>query len=185
MSFLIKIAVFLAISIALAVLSWRSLKSLRFHGFYRFFAFEAILILVLLNIDYWFDNPFNVYQILSWILLFISAFMAIYGFVSLRMMGKPDRKRVDPSLIAVEKTTELVTVGAYRYIRHPLYGSLFYGTLGLFFKQPSWLGFALAAIATIFLILTARVEETENIRFFGEAYRSYMKQTKIFVPFIF
>jgi protein-S-isoprenylcysteine O-methyltransferase Ste14 len=33
--------------------------------------------------------------------------------------------------------------------------------------------------------MTARVEEAENCRFFGAAYREYMKGTKIFVPFLF
>jgi len=185
MSFIYTFIIFFIVSIAITRLSWPSLKSFRYHGFYRFFAFEAILILVLLNINYWFDNPFNIFQILSWILLLISAFMAVYGFISLRKLGKPDRRRIDPSIIAVEKTTVLVIVGAYRYIRHPLYASLFYGVWGVFFKRPSGLGLALTLFTIIFVTLTAKIEEIENIGFFGEAYRNYMKQTKMFVPFLF
>ena len=185
MSFLLKVIIFVSISAALTWLSWPSLRSRCFHGFYRFLAFESILILILLNIDYWFDKPFSTIQIVSWLLLIISLFMVIYGYISLRTIGKPDRKRFDPSLMGVEKTTELVAVGAYRYIRHPIYSSLLYGIWGVFFKQPSWLGFALAAISTLFLIKTARVEETENMRFFGSAYQDYMKQTRMFIPFLF
>jgi len=29
------------------------------------------------------------------------------------------------------------------------------------------------------------VEEAEDIRFFGAAYQSYIKQTKMFIPFLF
>jgi protein-S-isoprenylcysteine O-methyltransferase Ste14 len=37
----------------------------------------------------------------------------------------------------------------------------------------------------MFLVATVRAEEAENIHFFGPAYREYMRQTKMFVPFLF
>jgi protein-S-isoprenylcysteine O-methyltransferase Ste14 len=55
----------------------------------------------------------------------------------------------------------------------------------VFFKRPSWLGGGLAVIATVFLVATSKVEEAENIRFFGTAYQNHMKQTKMFIPFLF
>jgi protein-S-isoprenylcysteine O-methyltransferase Ste14 len=78
-----------------------------------------------------------------------------------------------------------VTVGAFRYIRHPLYSSLLFLAWGVFFKHPSWVGLFLAGIATFFLTMTARIEEAENMAFFGTAYESYMKQTRMFIPFLF
>jgi hypothetical protein len=42
--------VFLVFSAGIVLLSWRSLRDRRSHGFYRFFAFEAILALILLNL---------------------------------------------------------------------------------------------------------------------------------------
>jgi protein-S-isoprenylcysteine O-methyltransferase Ste14 len=88
-------------------------------------------------------------------------------------------------MLQFEKTTTLVTVGAYRYIRHPLYSSLLSLTWGVFFKSPFWLGGILALLASCFLVATAKMEESENIRFFGAPYQAYMKQTKMFVPFLF
>jgi protein-S-isoprenylcysteine O-methyltransferase Ste14 len=88
-------------------------------------------------------------------------------------------------LFGIEKTTELVTAGVYRYIRHPAYSSLIFLAWGTFYKQPSWVGFSLAVIATSFLTMTAKMEEIENIKFFGDAYKSYMKKTKMFLPFLF
>jgi protein-S-isoprenylcysteine O-methyltransferase Ste14 len=38
---------------------------------------------------------------------------------------------------------------------------------------------------TFFLLLTARIEEAENLRFFGAAYTEYMKRTKKFIPYLF
>ena len=73
------------------------------------------------------------------------------------MLGKPDSERHDPSLLEIEKTTELVTVGAYRYIRHPLYSSLLFLAWGAFFKHPAWVGICLAVMATFFLTMTAKI----------------------------
>lgn len=185
MTFQFKVVVFIVASIVIAWVSRSSLLNFRSHGFYRFFAWEAIVVLILLNLDYWFYKPFSIHQIVSWLLLITSLFLVIQGFQLLLRVGKPDSKRSDPSLIGIEKTTELVTVGAYRYIRHPLYSSLLFLAWGAFFKHPSWVGISLAVIITFFLTITAKIEEAENIRFFGPAYQNYMKQTKMFIPLLF
>jgi protein-S-isoprenylcysteine O-methyltransferase Ste14 len=180
-----KIIIFVVVSIGLAWLSRRSLRSFHFHGFYRFFTWEAFLALVLLNLDYWFYDPFSIRQIGSWVLLTVCIVMVIYGAQSLRKVGKRTSKRNDASLIGIEKTSELVTAGAYRYIRHPIYSSFVYGAWGVFLKQPTAASGCLAVIAILFATMTAKIEEAENIRFFGAVYESYMKQTKMFIPFLF
>ncbi|MBN1991609.1 MAG: isoprenylcysteine carboxylmethyltransferase family protein [Anaerolineae bacterium] len=185
MPFQLKIIAFIVATAGLVWVSWPALRNFRSHGFYRFFAWEAVVILVLLNLDYWLNKPFALHQIISWLLLIVSLFLVLHGVQLLRTAGKPNQERRDPSLLGMEKTTELITIGAYRYIRHPLYSSLFFLAWGVFFKQPSLVGFCLAAGATFFLTMTARVEEAENVRFFGVAYQSYMQQTKRFVPYLF
>ena len=88
----------------------------------------------------------------------------------------------------VAKTTGSIrwTVVAHVLLnRHPLYSSLLFLAWGAFFKHPSWVGVSLVLIATFFLTMTARVEETENMHYFDPAYQSYMKRTKMFVPFLF
>jgi len=181
----IKIIVFIIASAGIVWVSWTSLRNFHSHGFYRFFAWEAILVLILLNLDYWFYAPLSVHQLISWFLLIISIFLVVHGVQLLHTIGKSDDERTDPSLIGFEKTTELVTVGAYQYIRHPLYSSLLFLAWGTFFKHPSSVGVGLAVLATFFLTMTAKVEEGENISFFGDVYRDYMKETKMFVPFLF
>ncbi len=180
-----KAIIFFAVSVAIAWLSRRSLPNLRSHGFYRFFAWEAILALILVNVDNWFDAPFSLRQIVSWLLLIASLFLVIHGARLLRVMGKPVDDRDDPSLVGLEKTSELVTVGAFRYIRHPLYSSLLSLTWGAFLKGVSWATVGLALLATALLVITARKEEAENIDYFGAAYQNYMGQTKMFIPFLF
>ena len=176
---------FILVTLCLVIISRGSLRAPRTHGFYRFFAWEADLALLALNLPVWFFHPLAWHQLASWFLLAISLFLVIHSLLFLRNRGHPQSSRQDPALLGLEKTTTLVTTGAYRYIRHPLYGSLLFLAWGVFFKAPSWPGTLLAAAATIFLALTARIEEAENLSFFGPPYREYMLGTKMFIPYIF
>ena len=180
-----KWVVFLIGSVGIVYLSRRSLRTWRSHGFFRFFAFEAILALILLNANVWFRYPFSVRQIISWSLLLVSLLLAIHAFILLRRIGKPDSSIDDTTRLGIEKTTRLVTTGAYRCIRHPLYTSLLFLGWGAFLKQPSLFGALLAVVITVALYATARVEETENLNNFGAEYAGYMQRTKMFIPFIF
>ena len=173
-------------SIAITTISWKSLFKPGSHGFYRFFAWEIILGLFLVNVNFWFVHPFAWNQLIAWLLLFVSLIPLAFGVHSLRTRGQPVQQREgDPSLLAFEKTSQLVTSGIYHYIRHPLYSSLFLLTWGIFFKSISLLSMALAGISTLLLVLTAKADEAECIQFFGSPYTDYMKHTRMFVPYIF
>jgi protein-S-isoprenylcysteine O-methyltransferase Ste14 len=172
-------------TIVLIFISRKSLTSLRLHGFYRFFAWEILLVMFLLNAGTWFQNPFAWHQVISWVLLIVSIALVILGLRLLRQMGEQDADRNDASLLALERTSRLVTVGLYRYIRHPLYGSLLFLGWGMFFKSPSWLDAGLAIMCTFFLTATARVEERENMKYFGDEYVDYMKHTRMFIPYVY
>lgn len=181
-----KLFAFIVLSAGVAYISRASLRVPRSHGFYRFFAWEFILVLFLLNVDVWFQAPFSWYQLVSWFLLVVSIFPIVFGIRSLISRGKPVAHREsEPQLLAFEKTTSLVTSGIYRYIRHPLYSSLLLLTWGIFFKALTWYGMLLAMAATLFLVTTARADEIECIAFFGQPYQAYMKRSKRFVPFLF
>ncbi|MBT3389656.1 MAG: isoprenylcysteine carboxylmethyltransferase family protein [Chloroflexi bacterium] len=181
---ILKAVIFIFASVWIMWVSRAALKDPRSHGFYRFFAWEAILLLVLLNLNYWFVQPLAWHQLIAWTLLFISLYIVIEGFRLLRR-GKSGESRRDDSLLEMEKTTELVTSGLYAYIRHPLYSSLLFLTWGTFFKHPNLTGFFLALLATVALALTAKVEEFENLQYFGDDYRVYRQRTKKFIPFFF
>ena len=174
---MIGIIIFIIGSVGIAWISFPSLRQPGSHGFYRFFAWEIILGLFALNLNGWFANPFSWYQIISWILLIVSLIPIIYGVILLRTVGKPTDE--------LEATTHLVTKGIYRFIRHPLYASLLYLAWGIFFKSPSLLDGCLAVVATAFLYGTARADEAECLVKFGEEYSTYMKKTKMFIPFVY
>lgn len=186
MFFQVKVVVFILVSAGIVWVSRSALRKFQAHGFYRFFAWEAILALVLFNAGYWFYASFVAQQIVSWLLLGASIYLALHGFYLLQIIGRPHVERVDSDgLFDFEKTTQLVVMGAYRYIRHPLYASLMYLAWGAFLKRVSWESIVLVAAATLFLMLTAKTEEDENVKFFGDAYQTYMRQTKMFIPFLF
>ena len=185
MDFHYKIAVFVIVTIVLAWISWPSLRNIRSHGFFRFFVWESIAVFILVQLQYWFYRPFSPLQIISWLLLLISFLLAILGAVKLHKSGKPDRSRIDPSLIGIEKTTTLVTTGVYGHIRHPLYSSLLLEDGVFFLKHPAISGILFIAFIMFFLTIAARNEEIENIRYYGSAYQDYMNRTKRFIPFLF
>jgi protein-S-isoprenylcysteine O-methyltransferase Ste14 len=169
--------IFVVVSAGMVAFTWRSFRNGHTHSVHRFFAFECILILTLLNRNVWFHSPFSFAQIISWMLLIASLLLAIHGFNLLIVIGRPRGY--------FENTTAIVTLGAYTYIRHPLYTSLILFAWGAFFKDLSLQGALLTVVATAFLFSTAKVEELENLHKFGEEYASYMSKTKMFIPYLF
>lgn len=171
-----RLAVFVMVSAANLAFSRRLLRDPRSHGFYRFFAFELILILFLANLPLWFVNPSSGRQILSFALLTASLIPAIGGFSLLIARGCPAG--------SFEDTRHLVTDGIYLYIRHPMYTSLMMLAAGIFLKDLSVPAAALFAGSMGFLLTTALTEEAENRVKFGEEYAAYMKTAKRFIPFL-
>lgn len=179
-----QVIVFLIGTLVLFWVSYQSLRQPGTHGFYRFFAWELMLLLFVLNMPAWNQMLGTWYQMISSGLFWVSLFLVLAGVIQLRLFGKPNAQRNDVPMVHFEKTTVLVKTGIYRYIRHPLYGSLLFLCWGFFFKDPSLKGTVIAVVASVYLMLAAREEEGECIRFFGECYRDYMKHSKRLVPFV-
>jgi protein-S-isoprenylcysteine O-methyltransferase Ste14 len=181
----VEIVIFLAGSAGVLAVSWRTLRVPRAHGRMRLLAFECLLALVLLQARRWFVRPLAPHQLVSWPLLALSALLAVHGFDLLRRHGRPDAAHGKSSDLGFERTSVLVTSGAYQWIRHPLYASGVLAAWGAYFKGASWTGAALAAAATILLAATAQAEEAENFEKFGTAYAEYARRTWRFIPFVY
>ncbi|UCH10825.1 MAG: isoprenylcysteine carboxylmethyltransferase family protein [Fidelibacterota bacterium] len=167
---------------------WLSRKSLpdpHSHGFYRFFAFESILALILINIPFWLTDPLSIHQIFSWILLLFSLFLVIDSIYLFKVIGRPSGRSEGSANLGFENTTQLIRSGIYRYLRHPMYASLLWLGWGAYLKHPSTIGIGLVLVATAALVLTAKKEERENLSRFGDEYADYMRATRRFIPFIF
>lgn len=173
----LEVILFGVISLVALVASIDAWRTKQMYGLFRFLGFECIALLVAWNGDGWFRNPFSIRQLLSWTIFAASCALAVHGFHLLRSIGGA-RRRV------IEDTQSVVQVGAYRYIRHPLYASLLFFGWGVFFKGVDIPSGVLASIATAFWYATARYEERFNIDRFGAAYSEYMEHTKMFVPFV-
>jgi protein-S-isoprenylcysteine O-methyltransferase Ste14 len=183
---MLRATLFFAASAAILLLSWRSLKDARTHGFYRFFAFELLLGLILWNAPRWWHDPFSGRQLVSYLLGAVSIGLAIEGFRLLRVIGRPAPASAGSANLAFENTTTLVTVGAYRWIRHPLYASLLALAWCAWLKNPSGLASIVLTLgASGLLLATALAEERENLKRFGAAYAAYKQRTWRFIPFVF
>ncbi|MDF2615026.1 MAG: isoprenylcysteine carboxylmethyltransferase family protein [Clostridia bacterium] len=78
----------------------------------------------------------------------------------------------------------LVKTGVYRYIRHPQYTGLLLLTLGMLAEWATLPMLMLYPIMIIMYVRLAKHEEKDMLIEFGDEYRKYIKETKMFIPFI-
>lgn len=175
---------FVIASVMIIVFSRHVIFKPKSHGFYRFFGWISIAWLLVNNYKFWFTDFFSAYNIISLLLLLYATYLVVAGIILIKLKGKADGSRKDDSLYGFESTTELIETGLYKYIRHPLYGSLVFITWGIFFKNPEIPQLIVSVIATAAFFATMLVEEKENIAFFGDKYLAYMKRSKMIIPYI-
>jgi len=92
-----------------------------------------------------------------------------------RNWGTPMTQKDDP---------ELVTSGPYRLVRHPIYSGILIAGVGTAVAL-SWLWLTVVALAGIYFLYSATVEERYLTEQFPERYPPYKRSTKMLVPFVF
>ncbi|MEA1922642.1 MAG: isoprenylcysteine carboxylmethyltransferase family protein [Pseudomonadota bacterium] len=181
---MIRIGLFIICTIFFVRFSRRALGNPGSHGFYRFFVFEGLLLLVLLNHPYWFRDPFSPLHLVSWFFLGVSIYFVIRSFMLFKAHGGHAEREAMPENHSFENTVRVVEDGLYRYVRHPMYASLLFLGWGAFFKHITLVNIALVFSLSALLIVLAKVEERENVQFFGSEYADYMQRTKMFIPWL-
>ena len=83
----------------------------------------------------------------------------------------------------VKQKQELIQGGIYRYIRHPIYAGLMLSFIGGELLAQSYVVFALSLLI-IGGYNQAKSEEKLLTSHFGEKYKTYMKHSKMFIPFL-
>ena len=84
--------------------------------------------------------------------------------------------------VQLKQDHELVVVGPYRRVRHPIYTGMLLGLLGTALVFGEWRGLlALALVAAAFWF-KLRHEEAWMRERFGTAYVDYMRRTKALIP---
>jgi protein-S-isoprenylcysteine O-methyltransferase Ste14 len=79
---------------------------------------------------------------------------------------------------------QLVTLGPYRFIRHPMYATLLLVTLALVLDSPSPLRVVIWLVLLMDLLLKLTYEESLLVQRFS-AYAAYQQASKRLIPFVF
>ena len=109
------------------------------------------------------------------VLFVLGLSLAVWARVSIgRNWGTPMTQKLEP---------ELVTNGAYRYVRHPIYSGILCAGVGTAIALSWWwLGFV--ALAGVYFTYSATVEERFLTEQFPVAYPQYRRTTKMLIPFV-
>lgn len=100
-----KIIIFVVLFVLIVIVSWKTILNYKTHGFYRFISWVCIAWLISSNYKVWFNDPFSIRQLFSWILLIISAYLIIAGLILMKKIGKPNKNRDKQTLYEFEQTT--------------------------------------------------------------------------------
>jgi len=92
-----------------------------------------------------------------------------------RNWGTPMTQKDDP---------ELVTSGPYRLVRHPIYSGILVAGVGTAVAL-SWQWLIAVALAGVYFVYSATVEERYLTEQFPDTYPPYRHSTKMLVPFVF
>jgi protein-S-isoprenylcysteine O-methyltransferase Ste14 len=79
---------------------------------------------------------------------------------------------------------ELVTSGPYHLVRHPIYSGILVAGVGTAVAL-SWLWLTAVALAGVYFLYSATVEERFLTEQFPDSYPAYRRSTKMLVPFVF
>jgi protein-S-isoprenylcysteine O-methyltransferase Ste14 len=94
--------------------------------------------------------------------------------------NKRDNFHIQPNL---KEGCQLITTGAYRYIRHPMYTSVITMMFAVLVSTPTLIEFLFFITLIVVLVLKAKREE---YLWCGHdaSYVEYKKSTKLFIPYI-
>jgi protein-S-isoprenylcysteine O-methyltransferase Ste14 len=113
---------------------------------------------------------------LGLVLLALGLGFAVWARVNIgRNWGTPMTRKDDP---------ELVTSGPYHLVRHPIYSGLLLAAVGTAVAL-SWWWLIAAALAGVYFLYSATVEEHDLTQQFPDTYPAYQSSTKMLIPFIF
>jgi len=110
------------------------------------------------------------------VLFAVGLLFAIWARIHIgRNWGTPMTEKAEP---------ELVTSGPYRFVRHPIYSGILVAAIGTALAL-GWFWLTVVALAGIYLIYSATVEERYLTEQFPDSYPGYKRSTKMLVPFVF
>jgi protein-S-isoprenylcysteine O-methyltransferase Ste14 len=145
----------------------------------RIRAVIAVVVLILVRVGAFRGHGLNTDPWLAGIglvLFMLGLGFAIWARVHIgRNWGTPMTQKVEP---------ELVTSGPYHLVRHPIYSGILIAGVGTAIAL-SWFWLVAVALAAIYFLYSATVEERFMTEQFPESYPAYKRLTKRLVPRVF
>lgn len=142
----------------------------------------AILSIVIINGICIYYEKFLVFNLYMKIIALLLYGMGLgLRYYSLILLGKNFSRNVE-----VDEDQDLVSVGTYKYVRHPLYLGLFLLVISI----PLYFGNILVFILSIiimFKVIDIRIKEEEKAmeKIIGERYVKWKTKRYKFIPFIY
>lgn len=165
----------------------------KYFRFYRIFFNIVSIVLLLLILKYQFSLPKESLFQSSMITSLIGIFVFIVGVLILgysfytfnlsEFFGFQQMKAHQDSQVKEEK--ELVKSGLYAYVRHPLYFGVIVLLLGALLYLPYYSTLAFVLATYLYLPFGVSLEENKLVDEFGSKYKTYQKEVKMLIPFIF
>jgi protein-S-isoprenylcysteine O-methyltransferase Ste14 len=139
----------------------------------------AVMVIVLLRLRAFQHNDFNSNFWLAaggLVLFAVGLGFAVWARLHIgRNWGTPMSQKKDP---------QLVTSGPYRMVRHPIYSGILLAGIGTAMAL-TWFGLIGVALAGVYFVYSATVEERYMTSQFPDGYPRYKRSTKMLLPFIF
>jgi protein-S-isoprenylcysteine O-methyltransferase Ste14 len=111
----------------------------------------------------------------------ICVIAVICSFLGRKALGS---NWTDSAETQIKKKHVLVTDGIYKFIRHPIALGYSFFIIGAELLVGSWLIVPVTLVLIIGAYIQSRNEEALLKNQFGESYISYMRKTKMFLPYI-
>jgi protein-S-isoprenylcysteine O-methyltransferase Ste14 len=117
---------------------------------------------------------------LRWIGVALGGVTVVLGYLAHRTLGAS----FTPTLMTKQEH-RLVTVGIYRLVRHPVYGSFFTNLASSFLVTSNWLIGLLGLVYSLLIFERTGHEERMMLDEFGDEYREYVQRTGRYFPRVF
>ena len=112
--------------------------------------------------------------------------LVLYGLgLVLTSWARAALGRMYSGQVTIQKSHQLIKLGLYRYIRHPVYLGMLCSALGLSFLFRSWIGLVAMVPILVGLLFRIRDEEAVLNKEFGLEWQAYCKRSWRFIPYLY
>jgi protein-S-isoprenylcysteine O-methyltransferase Ste14 len=143
-----------------------------------FLSVPAVVYLLTDWLDFFSITLTNSWRIFGILLMFANVLFFLWVHISLGNNWSP--------IVELNKTHILITQGPYKYIRHPMYASIFIHCIALWLVTAN-IFIGLCAFLSFAIIYPFRIKSEEKMMIdkFGDEYKNYIKKTGRLFPKIF